>query len=51
MSDDAPFDPPYRLDVTDRVGAILTEFEHLADGEETDRTVTVSSGIRLISWR
>jgi lysyl-tRNA synthetase class 2 len=48
MSDDAPFDPPYRLDVTDRVGAILTEFDHLADGEETDRTVTVAGRVMLL---
>ena len=48
MSDDAPFDPPYRLDVTDRVGAILAEFDHLADGEETDRTVTVAGRVMLL---
>jgi lysyl-tRNA synthetase, class II len=43
-----PFDPPYRLDVTDRVGAVLAEFDHLADGEETDRTVTVAGRVMLL---
>jgi lysyl-tRNA synthetase class 2 len=48
MPDDAPFDPPYRFEVTDRVGSILAEFHHLADGEETDRTVTVAGRVMLL---
>jgi lysyl-tRNA synthetase class 2 len=48
MSDDAPFDPPYRLEVTDKVGAVVAEFDHLADGEETDRTVTVAGRVMLL---
>jgi lysyl-tRNA synthetase, class II len=43
-----PFDPPYRLDITDRVGAVLAEFGHLADGEETERTVTVAGRVMLL---
>jgi len=48
MPDDAPFDPPYRFEVTDRVGSILAEFDHLADGEETERTVTVAGRVMLL---
>jgi len=48
QADEAPFEPPYRLDVTDKVGAVLAEFDHLADGEETDRTVTVAGRVMLL---
>jgi lysyl-tRNA synthetase class 2 len=47
-ADEQPFEPPYRLDVTDKVGAVLAEFDHLADGEETDRTVTVAGRVMLL---
>src|SRR3546814_15552558 len=47
-ADEQPFEPPYRLDVTDKVGAILAEFDHLADGEETDRTATVAGRVMLL---
>jgi lysyl-tRNA synthetase, class II len=52
MADDqAPaerFEPPYRLDVTHRVGDVLRDFAHLADGEETDQTVTVAGRVMLL---
>ncbi|MFP5577893.1 MAG: lysine--tRNA ligase, partial [Acidimicrobiia bacterium] len=48
QGDEQPFEPPYRLDVTHRVGAILAGFEHLTDGEETDQTVTVAGRVMLL---
>jgi lysyl-tRNA synthetase, class II len=46
--DATPFEPPYRLDVTHRVGDVLRDFAHLADGEETDQTVTVAGRVMLL---
>ena len=43
-----PFEPPYRLDVTGRAGDIAESFAHLADGEETDHTVTVAGRVMLL---
>ncbi|HEX4903536.1 MAG TPA: lysine--tRNA ligase [Acidimicrobiales bacterium] len=42
------FEPPYRVDVTHRVGDVLRDHEHLADGEETDATVTVAGRVMLL---
>ena len=48
MSEDRPFEPPYRLDVTGRAGPIAEQFAHLEDGEETDHTVTVAGRVMLL---
>ncbi len=44
----AAFEPPYRFDVTGHVTEIAEEFAGLADGEETDRTVSVAGRIMLL---
>ena len=36
------FEPPYRVDVTHRVGDVLRDHQHLTDGEETDTTVVIA---------
>ena len=48
MTDDRPFEPPYRLDVTGRAGEIAEQFAHLEDGEETEHTVTVAGRVMLL---
>ena len=48
MTGERPFEPPYRLDVTARAGQISEQFAHLADGEETDHTVTVAGRVMLL---
>ena len=50
MSDPSPhrLDPPYRLDVTDRVGDIVAAHSGLDDGEETDRVVTIAGRVMLL---
>lgn len=45
---DMTFQPPYRIDVTARAGALAAEYAHLEDGEETDRTVTVAGRVMLL---
>ena len=42
------FEPPYRLDVTGRAAEIVDRFGGLADGEETDETVTVAGRVMLL---
>jgi len=42
------FEAPYRVEVTGRAADIARDFGHLADGEETDRTVTVAGRIMLL---
>ena len=48
MTSRPAFEPPYRFDVTDQVAAITDEFAGLADGEETDRTVSVAGRVMLL---
>ena len=42
------FEPPYRVDVTHRVGDVLRDHQHLADGEETDTTVVIAGRVMLL---
>jgi len=42
------FEPPYRFEVTHRVGDVLAAYTHLQDGEETDDTVTVAGRVMLL---
>ena len=48
MASRPAFEPPYRVDVTDRVADITEEFSGLGDGEETDRTVSVAGRVMLL---
>ena len=42
------FQPPYRLDVDGRVADLVEQYSGLADGEETDHTVTVAGRVMLL---
>ncbi len=44
----ATFEPPYRFEVTGHAAELAEEFADLADGEETDRTVSVAGRIMLL---
>lgn len=41
-------EPPYRFDVTARIAEIVAEHGQLADGEETEATVTVAGRVMLL---
>ncbi|MDZ7676533.1 MAG: lysine--tRNA ligase [Acidimicrobiales bacterium] len=42
------FDPPYRFDVDGNVAQLIEQYSGLADGEETEHTVTVAGRVMLL---